>query len=42
MNILITGGYGNIGLAVINQCLKQGHITTVFEIKNNRSKKTFK
>lgn len=39
MNILITGGYGNIGLAVINQCLKQGHIATVFEIKNNRSKK---
>lgn len=42
MNILITGGFGNIGISVINECLQRGHSVTVFDLENKRTKKTAK
>ncbi|MBN2558837.1 MAG: NAD(P)-dependent oxidoreductase [Clostridia bacterium] len=39
MNILITGAYGNIGGAVIDEALKRNHSIVVFERKNKRTKK---
>ncbi|MFO7611524.1 MAG: NAD(P)-dependent oxidoreductase [Clostridia bacterium] len=39
MNILITGAYGNIGRAVIDEALKRNHSIIVFERKNKRTKK---
>ncbi len=37
MNILITGAYGNIGKAVIDEVSKRNHFITVFEMKNSRT-----
>lgn len=42
MNILLTGGFGNIGIAVLEECLKRGHIVTVFELENKRAKRLSK
>lgn len=39
MNILVTGAYGNIGKAVIEEILKRNHEITVFEKKNKRTQK---
>lgn len=39
MNIAVTGGYGNIGISVIEECLRRGHSVTVFDLENERSKK---
>lgn len=39
MNILITGGYGNIGVMVIRESLKRGHAVTVFEVENKANAK---
>jgi nucleoside-diphosphate-sugar epimerase len=39
MNIAITGGYGNIGISVIEECLKRGHAVTVFDLDSKRSGK---
>lgn len=39
MNILITGGYGNIGVMVVRESLKRGHTVTVFEVKNKANEK---
>ena len=37
MKILITGGFGSIGVVVIEECLKRGHRVTVFEVKTART-----
>lgn len=42
MNILITGGFGNIGISVINECLNRGHSVTVFDLESKRAKKLSK
>ena len=42
MNILITGGFGNIGIAVLEECIKRGHVVTVFELENRRAKRLSK
>lgn len=39
MDILITGAYGNIGRAVIEEAISRGHGITVFEKKNRRTTK---
>ncbi len=39
MNILVTGAYGNIGKAVLEEILKRNHTITVFEKKNKRTQK---
>lgn len=39
MNILITGGYGNIGVMVVRESLKRGHRVTVFEVQNKATEK---
>lgn len=39
MNILITGAYGNIGRAVIDEAISRNHDVFVFEKKNKRTTK---
>ncbi|HOU16135.1 MAG TPA: NAD(P)-dependent oxidoreductase [Anaerolineae bacterium] len=39
MNILITGGYGNIGVMVVRESLQRGHAVTVFEVRNKATEK---
>ncbi len=39
MRILITGGYGNIGIMVVRESLKRGHHVAVFEVKNKANGK---
>ena len=39
MNILVTGGFGNIGMAVVNESLHRGHTVSVFDVQNDRTKK---
>ncbi len=39
MNILITGGYGNIGVMAVRESLKRGHRVTVFEVRNKATEK---
>lgn len=39
MKILITGAFGNIGKAVIEESYNRGHEVLVFEIKNNKTLK---
>ncbi len=40
MRILVTGGFGNVGTTVVNECLKRGHRMTVFEVQNHRNETT--
>ena len=40
MNILVTGAYGNIGKAVLEEILKRNHNITVFEKRNKRTLRT--
>jgi nucleoside-diphosphate-sugar epimerase len=42
MKILITGAFGNIGKAVIEEALKRSHEVTVFEVKNKKTQKEAK
>jgi uncharacterized protein YbjT (DUF2867 family) len=42
MKILVTGAYGNIGRAVLDEILKRNHEITVFEKKNKRTVKAAK
>jgi len=42
MNILITGGFGNIGLLVVKECLKRGYITSVFDVPSKKNLRYFK
>ena len=39
MNILITGGFGNIGAIVVDECLRRGHTVSVFDVQNKRTQK---
>lgn len=39
MNILVTGGFGNIGVVVVDECLRRGHKVSVFEVQNRRTEK---
>lgn len=39
MKILVTGGFGSIGLEVVGECLRRGHEVTVFEVPSRRSKR---
>ena len=39
MNILVTGGFGNIGVAAVNECLGRGHSVSVFEVRTKRTEK---
>ena len=42
MKVLITGAYGNIGKAVLEEVLARGHEVTVFEQKSRRTAKAAK
>ena len=37
MKILITGAFGNIGKAVIEEAIKRGHEVIVFEIDSKKN-----
>jgi UDP-glucose 4-epimerase len=39
LNILVTGGFGNIGAVVVDDCLRRGHTVSVFEVQNKRTEK---
>ena len=39
MKILVTGAFGNIGKAVIEEAYKHGHKIIVFEIDNKKTRK---
>jgi nucleoside-diphosphate-sugar epimerase len=39
LNILVTGGFGNIGALVVDECLRRGHTVSVFEVHNRRTEK---
>ncbi|MEJ2207987.1 MAG: SDR family oxidoreductase [Anaerolineae bacterium] len=39
MNILVTGGFGNVGVVVVEECLRRGHAVSVFEVRNKRTEK---
>jgi UDP-glucose 4-epimerase len=39
LNILVTGGFGNIGAIVVDECLRRGHTVSVFEVQNKRTEK---
>lgn len=39
MNILVTGGFGNIGLAVVDECLRRAHKVSVFELRSKRTER---
>ncbi len=44
VKILVTGGFGNIGLLVVEECLKKGYAITVFDVpskRNSRLEKKF-
>ena len=40
MNVLITGGFGKLGIAVIDECLAREHKVTVFDIRNKKNSRT--
>lgn len=39
MNILVTGGFGNIGAIVVDECLRRGHTVSVFDVQNKRTQR---
>ncbi len=39
MNILVTGGFGSIGVVVIDECLRRGHNVSVLEVRGRRTEK---
>lgn len=39
MNILVTGGFGNLGTVVVNECLNRGHKVSIFEVQTRRTEK---
>lgn len=39
MNVLVTGGFGNIGMAVVKECLQRGHTVSVFDVPNKRTER---
>ena len=42
MKFLITGGFGNVGHAIIHELLKKKHNVRVFELKNSKTLKQAK
>jgi UDP-glucose 4-epimerase len=39
LNILVTGGFGNIGMVVVKECLQRGYTVSVFDVQNKRTEK---
>jgi nucleoside-diphosphate-sugar epimerase len=39
LNILVTGGFGGIGVVTVDECLRRGHSVSVFEVRNGRTEK---
>jgi UDP-glucose 4-epimerase len=39
LNILVTGGFGSIGMVVVDECLRRGHTVSVFEVSTKRTEK---
>lgn len=39
MRILVTGAFGNIGKALIEESYRRGHTVTVFEVDNKKTRK---
>jgi UDP-glucose 4-epimerase len=39
MKVLVTGGFGTVGLAVVEEGLRRGHAVTVFEVPNRRAER---
>lgn len=39
MNILVTGGFGSIGVLVVDECLRRGYTLSVFEAPSARTKR---
>jgi nucleoside-diphosphate-sugar epimerase len=39
LNILVTGGFGSIGVVVVDECLRRGHAVSVFEVRDRRTEK---
>lgn len=42
VKILVTGGFGNIGLLVVEECMKRGHGITVFDVPSKRNARFYK
>lgn len=42
MKVLITGGFGNIGLSVLDELLKAGHEVTVFDLPTKSNQKAYR
>ncbi|MBN2152326.1 MAG: NAD-dependent epimerase/dehydratase family protein, partial [Candidatus Lokiarchaeota archaeon] len=38
MRILVTGGFGNVGMSVIRELLDRGHDVVVFELDTKRNR----
>lgn len=39
MHILVTGGFGNVGVRVVDECLARGHAVTVFDVASPRAER---
>lgn len=39
LSTLVTGGFGNIGALVVDECLRRGHRVSVFETQNRRTER---
>ncbi|MBI4979254.1 MAG: SDR family NAD(P)-dependent oxidoreductase [Spirochaetes bacterium] len=42
MKLLITGGFGNIGLALLDACSSAGHEVAIFDVRSRRNEKLAK
>jgi nucleoside-diphosphate-sugar epimerase len=38
MKVMVTGGFGNVGVCVIDECLRRGHDVTVFDMAGKRTR----
>jgi UDP-glucose 4-epimerase len=39
LNVLVTGGFGSIGVVVVDECLGRGHTVSVFDVQNRRTER---